>query len=78
MLLFERQVASIRAGEPVSTWIDPTGVDSLRRRHLRQSFKAISHLQERLEAEWTTRRWRRGGRDGVAAASHAVERGHRR
>jgi CBS domain-containing protein len=54
-LLFERQVASVRAGEPVSTWIDPKGVDSLRRRHLRQSFKAISHVQERLEAEWTTR-----------------------
>ena len=55
-LLFESQIASIRAGEPVSTWIDPKGVDSLRRRHLRQSFKAISHLQERLETEWTTRR----------------------
>ena len=55
-LLFERQVDSIRDGEAVSTWIDPTSVDSLRRRHLRQSFKAISHVQERLEAEWTTRR----------------------
>lgn len=55
-LLFESQIASIRGGVPVSTWIDPKSVDSLRRRHLRQSFKAISHLQERLEAEWTTRR----------------------
>ena len=55
-LLFESQIASLRAGESVSTWIDPKSVDSLRRRHLRQSFKAISHLQERLEAEWTVRR----------------------
>ncbi len=55
-LIFEGQVDDLRNGTPVSTWIDPRHIDPLRRRHLRQSFKAIAAVQERLHAEWVSRR----------------------
>lgn len=51
-LLFDAEIEALRVGTPTSTWMDPRHVDSLRRRHLRQSFKAIAAVQERLEAEW--------------------------
>ncbi len=54
-LLFANEVESLRAGGTVSTYLDPRSLDSLRRRHLRQSFKAIGRVQDRLESEWLGR-----------------------
>jgi len=54
-LVFSNEIELLRAGAPVSTFLDPKGIDSLGRRHLRQSFKAITRVQDRLESEWLGR-----------------------
>ncbi|HET9655612.1 MAG TPA: putative nucleotidyltransferase substrate binding domain-containing protein [Kineosporiaceae bacterium] len=54
-LLLEQEVAAIRAGEPASTYVDPGELDSLTRRHLRESFRAIAHVQDRLGSQWQSR-----------------------
>ncbi|MEI2715218.1 MAG: putative nucleotidyltransferase substrate binding domain-containing protein [Nocardioides sp.] len=50
-MIFVNQIEAIREGVRPSTWIDPREIDTLRRRHLRSSFKAIHRVQSRLEAE---------------------------
>jgi len=37
------------------TYLAPDSLDSLTRRHLRESFRAIAHVQNRLESVWTNR-----------------------
>jgi CBS domain-containing protein len=54
-LLFLREIDAIRREEPPSTYLDPEELDSLARRHLRESFRAISKVQARLESEWVSR-----------------------
>lgn len=54
-LLLEQEVAAIRAGEPPSTYVDPAELDSLTRRHLRESFRAIAQVQDRLGSQWQSR-----------------------
>lgn len=54
-LLLQQEVAAIRAGEPASTYLDPGELDSLSRRHLRESFRAIAHVQDRLGSQWMAR-----------------------
>lgn len=54
-LVFASEIESLRGGVSVSTYLDPGRIDSLRRRHLRQSFKAIARVQDRLESEWLGR-----------------------
>jgi len=54
-LIFTAEVESLRAGAPTTTFLDPRSLDSLSRRHLRQSFKAIASVQDRLEGEWLGR-----------------------
>lgn len=51
-----------RAGEPATviapesaTFIAPRGLDSLTRRHLRESFRAIRSVQARLDEHWLAR-----------------------
>ena len=54
-LLLEQEVTAIRAGVPASTYVDPGELDSLSRRHLRESFRAIAHVQDRLGSQWQAR-----------------------
>lgn len=54
-LLFTREIEAVRAATPPSTYLDPHDLDSLTRRHLRESFRAIAKVQARLEAEWVSR-----------------------
>ena len=54
-LLLEREIAAIRSGVPADTYLAPDSLDSLTRRHLRESFRAIAHVQGRLESIWTNR-----------------------
>jgi CBS domain-containing protein len=54
-LLLEHEVIAIRAGESASTYLDPGELDSLSRRHLRESFRAIAHVQDRLGSQWMAR-----------------------
>lgn len=54
-LVFEAEVEDLRHGRPPAPYLDPTTLDSLSRRQLRQSFKVIAEAQERLEREWLPR-----------------------
>lgn len=54
-LIFEAEVEALRAGRVPSTYVDPRELDTLTRRHLRESFKAIDRVQERLEGQWVSR-----------------------
>ncbi|MEI6867933.1 MAG: putative nucleotidyltransferase substrate binding domain-containing protein [Actinomycetes bacterium] len=54
-LVFEAEIAGIRSGSPLNPWIAPEALDSLTRRHLRESFRSISAIQNRIEGDWTMR-----------------------
>jgi CBS domain-containing protein len=54
-LIFEQEIKSIRSGEVGSSWISPQNLDSLTRRHLRESFRAVASIQNRIQGEWESR-----------------------
>lgn len=54
-LVFEEEIAAIRSGREGSSWISPQHLDSLTRRHLRESFRAVSAIQTRFQNEWEAR-----------------------
>jgi CBS domain-containing protein len=54
-LLLRQEVAAIRDGREPSAWIAPRDLDPLTRRHLRDSFRAISAVQAELDGGWKTR-----------------------
>ena len=54
-LVFEAEIAAIRGGREGSSWISPQNLDSLTRRHLRESFRAVSVIQTRFYNEWESR-----------------------
>ncbi len=53
--VLDSQVGAIRTGAPASTWIDPRKLDSLARRRLRESFRAIAGVQNSVEGTWMAR-----------------------
>ena len=54
-LVFEEEIAAIRSGREGSSWISPQHLDSLTRRHLRESFRAVAAIQTRFQNEWESR-----------------------
>ena len=54
-LVFDEEIDAIRTGRPATTWISPDSLDSLTRRHLRETFRAISNIQSTIESHWSTR-----------------------
>ncbi|WP_327004469.1 hypothetical protein OHA72_57145 [Dactylosporangium sp. NBC_01737] len=55
-LLLRHEVRALRAsGTPTSTFIAPKDLDSLTRRHLRETFRAIALVQSRVDRAWLTR-----------------------
>jgi CBS domain-containing protein len=54
-LLMEHEVAAVRAGATPTTYIAPRNLDTLTRRHLRESFRAIELLQARVDLDWAMR-----------------------
>ncbi|WP_327002807.1 DUF294 nucleotidyltransferase-like domain-containing protein [Dactylosporangium sp. NBC_01737] len=55
-LLLRHEVRTLRAqGTPTSTFIAPKELDSLTRRHLRETFRAIALVQSRVDRAWLTR-----------------------
>ncbi|MEI2821718.1 MAG: putative nucleotidyltransferase substrate binding domain-containing protein [Marmoricola sp.] len=54
-LLFEQEIEALRDGRAPSTYLNPQHLDSLARRHLRESFRAIAAVQSNLEAQWVSR-----------------------
>ena len=54
-LIFEQEITSIRSGKEGSSWISPQQLDSLTRRHLRESFRAVAAIQNRIQSVWESR-----------------------
>jgi CBS domain-containing protein len=54
-LLLDHEVAAVRSGTTPSTYIAPRDLDTLTRRHLRESFRAIALLQARVDRDWIAR-----------------------
>ena len=47
-LAIEAQVRAIKAGQSIETVINPAEMSTLDRRHLREAFRTVSQVQERL------------------------------
>jgi CBS domain-containing protein len=54
-LIFDHETQAIRSGAIPSTFIAPKDLDTLTRRHLRESFRAVALIQGRVEQEWRLR-----------------------
>jgi CBS domain-containing protein len=55
-LVLDAEISAIRADDPVATtWIAPKELDTLTRRYLREAFRAVADVQNRLESEWVAR-----------------------
>jgi CBS domain-containing protein len=55
-LLLHHEVRALRdGGSPASTFIAPSELDTLTRRHLRETFRAIALVQARVDRFWLTR-----------------------
>lgn len=50
-LLMEQEIEALRSAQAPSPYVSPADLDSLTRRHLRESFRAIAHVQDRLGAQ---------------------------
>ena len=55
-LILRREIEGIRVGdETETTWIAPNQLDTLTRRYLREAFRAVAEVQNRLDSEWVAR-----------------------
>lgn len=57
-LRLDRQINSIRRGEPVDSLVDPSTLDPVSRIRLRQSFRVVEHVQEHVRADVSGGRFR--------------------
>jgi CBS domain-containing protein len=54
-LVMARETDAIRNGQSPSSYVDPREIDSLTRRQLRETFRAVADLQRRLSSDWASR-----------------------
>jgi CBS domain-containing protein len=54
-LLMRRDLAAIASGATPTTYVNPRELDTVTRRHLRETFRATSSIQEDIANTWTTR-----------------------
>jgi CBS domain-containing protein len=54
-LLLRHEVQAVRAGSTPTTYFAPRDLDTLTRRHLRESFRAIAMVQARVDHDWIRR-----------------------
>jgi len=54
-VLLRHEARAIREGVPPTTYFVPADLDTLTRRHLRESFRAIAMVQARVDHDWTRR-----------------------
>ena len=54
-LLLERDLAAIETGTTPTTYVDPHELDTLTRRHLRETFRSIASIQEVISSDWLRR-----------------------
>ncbi|HEX5205220.1 MAG TPA: putative nucleotidyltransferase substrate binding domain-containing protein [Actinoplanes sp.] len=54
-LLLRHQARAIRDGVPPTRYVAPADLDTLTRRHLRESFRAVALVQARVDRDWMRR-----------------------
>lgn len=54
-LILERQIAALQSGAQGNSLVNPDELDTLTRRHLRESFRLVRDMQERIEHDWQIR-----------------------
>lgn len=54
-LLLRRDLSAIDSGEPFTTYVNPKELDTLTRRHLRETFRATAAIQDAVLGDWRTR-----------------------
>ena len=54
-LLLKRDLTSISTGATSTTYVDPRELDTLTRRHLRETFRSIASVQEAVSGDWRAR-----------------------
>ncbi|MEN0134245.1 MAG: putative nucleotidyltransferase substrate binding domain-containing protein [Rhodococcus sp. (in: high G+C Gram-positive bacteria)] len=54
-LILGREIEAIKGSAAATTWVAPNQLDTLTRRYLRESFRAVAEVQNRLESEWMAR-----------------------
>ncbi len=54
-LLLKRDLTSISTGAASTTYVDPRELDTLTRRHLRETFRSIASVQDAVSADWRAR-----------------------
>ncbi len=54
-LLLKRDLTSISTGVAATTYVDPRELDTLTRRHLRETFRSIASVQEAISSDWLAR-----------------------
>ena len=54
-LVLGREIEAIKGSTDATTWVAPNQLDTLTRRYLRESFRAVAEVQNRLESEWVAR-----------------------
>lgn len=55
-LLLENEVAAVRdPTATATTWVAPKNLDTLTRRYLREAFRAVGAVQNRLDGQWVAR-----------------------
>jgi CBS domain-containing protein len=54
-LLLRHEVHAVRRGATPTTYLSPSHLDTLTRRHLRETFRAIGLIQARVDRDWMRR-----------------------
>jgi len=54
-LLLRRDLRTISVGAAPTTYVDPRELDTLTRRHLRETFRALASIQEAVAGDWSHR-----------------------
>jgi CBS domain-containing protein len=54
-MLLDREIGALKAGGPPSPFVRPAELDSLTRRFLRESFRAVAEIQSDLQRKWLAR-----------------------
>lgn len=65
-MVLHEEAEALRSGATGSTFVAPGDLDSLTRRHLRESFRAIRSVQARLDEHWLARLERMSPRASMA------------
>lgn len=54
-LILDNEITALRDGTAATTWVAPKELDTLTRRYLREVFRAVAEVQNRLDSDWVAR-----------------------